>query len=105
MKQYDVVLVNLDPTIGAEIQKTRPCVILSPDEMNRGIKTLIVAPMTTKEHSYPSRVPVLFKDKKAWIVLDQIRTIDKQRVLHTMGRINIKTIKEIKNILTEMLID
>jgi mRNA interferase MazF len=105
MKQYDVILVNLDPTAGAEIQKIRPCVIISPDEMNRNIKTLIIAPMTTKEHSYPTRIPLQFEDKKAWIVLDQIRTIDKQRVLRSIGSVTMKTIENIKTVLTEMLIN
>jgi len=79
--RFDVYLVNLDPTIGSEIQKTRPCLIISPDEMNRNIHTVIVAPMTTAGKDYPTRVMCQFKKKKGYIVLDQIRTIDKTRLI------------------------
>jgi mRNA interferase MazF len=105
MKQYDVYLINLDPTIGHEIQKTRPCVILSPDEMNESIGTLIIAPMTTKSHNYPSRIELKFKGKKGWIVLDQIRTIDKRRIVKKVGRIEEREIKKVKNIIREMLVE
>jgi len=90
-KRFDVYLVNLDPTIGKEIKKTRPCLIVSPDEMNQFISTVIVAPMTTKGRDYPSRVPCLFQRKKGQIVLDQIRTIDKNRLIKNLGRIDSKT--------------
>jgi len=79
IKQYDVYLINLDPTIGFEIQKTRPCLVISPDEMNRNIQTIIIAPMTTKSHGYPTRVKITFKRKIGWIVLDQIRTVDSKK--------------------------
>lgn len=85
--RFDVYLVNLDPTLGSEIQKTRPCVIISPDEMNRFIRTLIIAPMTTKGRSYPSRVICTFEGKQGQIVLDQIRTVDKQRLVKRLGRV------------------
>ena len=105
LNQYHVYLVNLDPTIGHEIKKTRPCVILSPDEMNRNISTIIIAPMTTKSHNYPSRIPLTFQGKKGWIVLDQIRTIDKECIVKEIGVINKKTAVSIKQVLMEMVID
>jgi mRNA interferase MazF len=88
INRFDVYLINLDPTIGTEIQKTRPCVILSPDEMNRHIATVIVAPMTTKGHPYPSRVSCKFAGKEGQIVLDQIRTVDKIRLVRKLGHLN-----------------
>lgn len=105
MKQYDVFLINLDPTIGHEIKKTRPCLLISPNEMNEAIQTVIVAPMTSKSHSYPTRVPVTFKSKKGWIVLDQIRTVDKTRLVKLLGSISVKEIKKVKSVLMEMLIE
>ena len=85
IKRFDVFLVNLDPTVGHEIQKTRPVVVISPDEMNRHISTVIIAPMTTKSHEYPTRVPCTFQGKAGWIVLDQIRTVDKARLVSKLG--------------------
>ncbi|TGK08864.1 type II toxin-antitoxin system PemK/MazF family toxin [Leptospira fletcheri] len=102
--QYEVYLVNLDPTIGHEIQKSRPCVIVSPNEMNRFIETVIVAPMTTKSHPYPTRVELTFQGKKGWVVLDQIRTLDKLRLVKKLGKIESKTVHKIKQILQEMLV-
>ena len=87
VKRFDVCLVNLDPTIGSEIFKTRPCMIISPDEMNRHIATLIVAPMTTQGKLYPTRIPCSFQGKDGHIVLDQLRTIDKTRLVKMLGRI------------------
>jgi mRNA interferase MazF len=81
VKRFDVFLVNLDPTIGSEIKKTRPCVVVSPDEMNRHIATVIIAPMTTKGKAYPTRVVCQFQGKDGQIILDQIRTIDKTRLV------------------------
>jgi mRNA interferase MazF len=104
MSQYDIILVNLDPTVGHEMQKARPCVIVSPDELNNQLATLIIAPMTTVSHPYPTRVPVALDKKSGWIVLDQIRTIDKKRIIKTLGRLNQKEITEIKNIINEMLV-
>ena len=89
--RFDVFLVSLDPSQGAEIKKTRPCLIISPDEMNKYIKTLIVAPMTSKTRDYPTRVPVTFNDKEGNIVLDQIRTIDKSRIVKKLGTLDAKT--------------
>jgi mRNA interferase MazF len=88
VKRFDVFLVNLDPTVGSEIQKTRPCVIISPDEMNRNIATAIIAPMTTKGKVYPTRVVCQFQGKDGQIVLDQIRTIDKTRLIKKLGEIS-----------------
>jgi mRNA interferase MazF len=85
IRRFDVYLVSLDPTVGGEIRKTRPCLIVSPDEMNRHIRTLIVAPMTTQEHAYPTRVPCRFKGKKGQIVLDQLRTVDRVRLVRKLG--------------------
>ena len=88
VKRFDVYLVNLDPTIGSEIKKTRPALIISPNEMNRWIKTVIIAPMTTKGREYPSRVSCIFQEKEGQIVLDQIRTVDKMRLVRKLGRID-----------------
>ncbi len=105
IKQYDVFLVSLDPTIGHEIKKARPCIIVSPDEMNKYISTVIIAPMTTQSHLYPTRIPIKFKRKDGWVVLDQIRTVDKKRFIKRLGRVDRKTINEIKSIIKEMLVD
>ena len=105
ISQYDVVLVNLDPTVGNEIKKTRPCLVISPDEMNRNISTIIVAPMTTKSRNYPTRVKLTFQRKTGWIVLDQIRTIDKRRIVKKLGSIRSSTIVSVKSVLSEMLIE
>lgn len=102
VKRFDVYLINLDPTIGSEIRKTRPCLIISPDEMNRFIKTAIVAPMSTKGTSYPTRVACKFQGKQGQIVLDQIRTIDKSRLVRRLGRIDKQTQTEVLSILGEM---
>jgi mRNA interferase MazF len=85
VKRFDVYLINLDPTIGAEIQKTRPCVVVSPDEMNRHIATVIVAPMTTQGKAYPTRVACQFEGKVGFVVLDQLRTVDKVRLGKRLG--------------------
>jgi mRNA interferase MazF len=101
-KRFDVFLVNLDPTIGNEIQKKRPCVIVSPDEMNRNISTVIIAPMTTKGREYPTRVICQFQNKDGQIVLDQIRTVDKSRLVKKIGQISQDEQREVLNILAEM---
>ncbi len=102
VKRFDVFLVNLDPTVGSEIHKTRPCVIISPDEMNRYIATVIVAPMTTKGKTYPTRVFCQFQGKDGQIVLDQIRTIDKSRLVQKLGQISQEEQRGVLNTLTEM---
>jgi mRNA interferase MazF len=88
MTRFDVYLVSLDPTVGSEIQKTRPCLIVSPDEMNRHVAAVIVAPMTTKGRPYPTRIPCRFQGKQGQIVLDQLRTVDKTRLVKRLGRIS-----------------
>lgn len=105
VNQYNVYLVNLDPTVGHEIKKTRPCLVISPDEMNHNIDTIIVAPMTTKSHSYPTRIPVKFDGKQGWIVLDQLRTVDGIRLVKQLGKITKKEVSEVKKVIKEMLVD
>ena len=102
VERFDVYMVNLDPTGGSEIKKRRPCLIISPDEMNRWIRTVIVAPMTTKGQLYPTRVPCEFQGKEGRIVLDQIRTVDKSRLVRKLGRIAGSTQAEVLAILAEM---
>lgn len=105
IEQYQIVLVNLDPTVGSEIKKTRPCVVLSPDEMNRNIQTLVVAPMTSSSKKYPTRVPVYHNDTKGWIVLDQIRAVDKQRLIRVLGQLTAKEIIQVKSVIRETYVD
>jgi mRNA interferase MazF len=102
VKRFDVFLVALDPTVGREIKKTRPCLIVSPDEMNAYISTVIVAPMTTKGRSYPTRVPCRFRGKAGQIVLDQIRTVDKDRLVRRLGRISDAVQAQVLSALAEM---
>ncbi len=102
VKRFDVYLVNLDPTVGSEIKNTRPCLVISPDEMNRWIRTVIVAPMTTKGQSYPTRVPCKFQGKDGQVVLDQIRTVDKLRLVQKLGRIDKDTQREVLVTIAEM---
>lgn len=101
-KRFDVWLVNLDPTVGSEIQKTRPCLVVSPNEMNRYVRTLIVAPMTTAGRDYPTRVSCVFKGKKGQIVLDQIRAIDRTRLVKRMGVIARKPQDDVLATLAEL---
>ena len=105
VSQYDIFLISLDPTIGHEIKKSRPYVIISPDEMNKYISTVIIAPMTSKSHSYPTRVPIEFMGKNGWIVLDQLRTVDKKRLIKKFGRLDQKTTDKIKSVIKQMLVD
>ena len=105
VNRFDVFLVNLDPTVGSEIQKTRPCVVISPDEMNRYIATVIIAPMTTKGKNYPTRVVCQFQGKDGKIILDQIRTIDKTRLLEKLGQIGLDEQRVVLDTLAEMFAD
>ena len=105
IKQYDIFLVALDPTIGHEIKKSRPGVVISPDEMNKYISTVIIAPMTSQSHAYPTRIPIRFGGKDGWIVLDQIRTLDKKRLIKRLGKTDQGTINQIKSTIREMLVD
>ena len=102
INRFDVYLVNLDPTVGSEIRKSRPCVIISPDEMNRNIRTVIIAPMTTKGRDYPTRIPVRFAGKRGKVVLDQIRTVDKSRLIKNLGKLKPDQSEEILFVLQEM---
>jgi mRNA interferase MazF len=102
VRRFDVYLVNLEPTLGSEIRKTRPCLIISPNEMNAHIATVIIAPMTTKGRDYPSRVKVNFEGKEGHIILDQIRTVDKARLMKKLGFIGETTQKEVTAVLLEM---
>jgi mRNA interferase MazF len=103
--QYQIILVNLDPTVGSEIKKTRPCVVISPNEMNKFLNTVVIAPMTTSSKNYPTRIEIKHDSKIGWIVLDQIRTIDKQRIIKDLGRLTKSEINELKSVLKETYID
>jgi mRNA interferase MazF len=102
VSRFDIYLVNLDPTVGSEIKKTRPCLVVSPDEMNHNIRTVIVAPMTTKGRDYPTRVPCRFQNTRGQVVLDQIRTIDRERLVRKVGRLGIKPAGRVLSVLAEM---
>lgn len=105
LKQYEIVLVNLDPTIGSEIKKTRPCVIISPNEMNKHLNTIIIAPMTSSSKPYPTRIEVKSNNKKGWVVIDQIRTVDRKRIIKIFGKLSEKEILEVKNVMKETFVD
>lgn len=105
LKQYQIVLVNLDPTIGSEMKKTRPCVIISPDEMNKYLQTIVIAPMTSSSKPYPTRVGIKHNKTKGWIVLDQIRTVDRQRIVKVLAILVDKEITNVKAILKETYVD
>jgi mRNA interferase MazF len=102
VKRFDVYLVNLDPTIGSEIQKTRPCLVISPDEMNRNIRTVIMAPMTSARKEYPTRVSCTFRKKQGQIVLDQVRTVDKARLIQKLGTIDSKAQLDVISVLQRL---
>lgn len=102
MRRFDVYLVNLNPTVGSEIRKTRPCLVISPDEMNRWIRTVIVAPMTIKGQPYPTRVACAFQGKEGQVVLDQIRTVDKRRLVRKLGHMDESTQVSVLATLAEM---
>ena len=105
LEQYSIVLVNLDPTIGSEIKKTRPCVIISPNEINKFLRTIIVVPMTTNLKSYPTRIKVKHNEKKGMIAIDQIRTIDKSRILKKFDQLSKSEIQKCKDIIRETFVD
>ena len=105
LNQYQIVLVNLDPTVGSEIKKTIPCVVISPNEMNQYLRTIVIAPMTTSSKNYPTRVEIKIDNKLSWVVLDQIRTIDKQRIIKPLGSLRSVEIKKVKGILKETYVD
>ncbi len=101
-ERFDVYLVSLDPTVGSEIKKTRPCLIISPNELNRHVATVIVAPMTTKGRTYPTRVPCVFEGKAGEIVLDQLRTVDRTRLVKRLGRIDLAVRKTVLSRLADL---
>ena len=103
--QYDIVLVNLDPTIGSEIKKTRPCVIISPDEINHNLNTIIIAPITSKSKRYPTRVSVSHNNVDGFVVIDQVRTIDKRRIIKSLDTLQPSEIKKVKAIIKETFVD
>lgn len=102
VKRFEVYLVNLDPTVGSEIQKTRPCLVISPDVMNRYIATVIIAPMTTKGRPYPTRVECHFQGKDGQVVLDQVRTVDKARLVRRLGSLDAQAQADVLAVLAEM---
>ena len=102
--RFDVFLISLDPTRGSEIRKTRPCLVISPDEMNDHIRTVIVAPMTTKGRPYPTRVSCTFQGKRGQIVLDQIRTVDTSRLVRRLGTISKATQTKVLDTLQEIFV-
>ena len=105
LKQYEIILINLNPTVGSEINKTRPCVIISPNEMNKFLRTIIVAPMTISSKNYPTRTEIKHNNKIGFIVVDQIRTVDKARVVKSLGKMSRPEIKELKSVLKETFVD
>ena len=105
IRQYEVVLVNLDPTMGSEIKKTRPCVVISPDEMNKNLRTITIAPMTSSSRPYPTRVEVNQNGQSGWVVLDQIRTVDKLRVVKKFESLTEREIRNCKRVIKETFVD
>ena len=105
VNQYDIVWVNLDPTIGSEMKKTRPCVVLSPNEMNKYLQTIVIAPLTINSKPYPTRVEVKHKVTKGWIAIDQIRTIDRIRIVKRFENLTNEEIEQVKNVIKETFVD
>ena len=105
LNQYQIVLVNLDPTQGSEIKKTRQCLIISPNEMNKYLQTIVVAPMTTSSKPYPTRVEVKHNKTNGWVVIDQIRTVDRTRILKTFDFLTENEISRIKAVIQETFVD
>jgi len=105
LNQYSIVLVNLDPTIGSEIKKTRPCVIISPNEMNKYLNTVVLAPMTTNLKKYPTRVSVKHNGRKGMIAIDQIRTVDKRRIIKVFENLSNSEIRKCKEVIREAFVD
>jgi len=105
VQQYEVFIVNLDPTIRSEIKKTRPCVIISPDEMNKYLDTVVIAPITSQSKRYPTRIKIDLEENENWVVIDQIRTIDKSRLTKRITLLAQKEIAAIKNVIREIFVD
>jgi mRNA interferase MazF len=105
IRQYDIVLVNLDPTIGSEMKKIRPCVVISPNEMNKYLQSIVIAPLTSSSKPYPTRVEIKQEKSKGWIVLDQVRTIDRTRIIRKLDILSDKIIERIKAVIRETYVD
>lgn len=105
INQYDIVLVNLDPTLGSEMKKTRPCVVLSPNEMNKYLQTIVVAPLTSSSKPYPTRVQINHPTTKDWIAIDQVRTIDRLRIVKRFETLTASEIAQVKNVIKETFVD
>jgi mRNA interferase MazF len=104
INQYQIVIVNLDPTVGSEIKKTRPCVVISPNEMNKFLQTIVIAPLTTSDKNYPTRVKVKYQNKAGRIAIDQIRTIDKSRIVKLSDELTNKDIENIKQTINKTFV-
>ena len=105
IKQYEIVLVNLDPTIGSEIRKTRPCVVISPNEMNKHLQTIVIAPLTSSLKTYPTRVEITQTKVTGWVALDQIRTIDRTRLVKKIGKLTTLEIESVKAVIMETYVE
>ncbi|MEM9836251.1 MAG: type II toxin-antitoxin system PemK/MazF family toxin [Bacteroidota bacterium] len=105
INQYDILIVNLDPTVGSEIKKTRPCVVISPNEINHNLRTIIIAPITSKSKKYPTRVDIVINGNKNWVVVEQLRTIDKRRVHKIVGNLSTNEVLRLKSTIKETLVD
>lgn len=105
IKQYELVLVNLDPTIGSEMKKIRPCTVISPNEMNKHLQTIVVAPLTSSSKLYPTRVEINQTKTKGWVVLDQIRTVDRRRIIKTLGNLTTSEIEAVKAVIMETYVE
>jgi mRNA interferase MazF len=105
IKQYQIIIVNLDPTVGSEIRKTRPCVVVSPNEMNKHLRTITIVPLTSRSKDYMTRVKFELEGNDNWVAIDQIRTIDSVRIIKIIGELGIKEIKKVKLIIKETFVD
>lgn len=105
IKQYQIIIVNLDPTVGSEIRKTRPCLVISPNEMNRHLRTIIIAPITSRSKDYMTRVKFELDGNDNWIAIDQIRTIDLTRIIEVIGELGTKEVKKVKLVIKETFVD
>jgi mRNA interferase MazF len=105
IRQYEVVLLNLEPTIGSEMKKTRPCVVLSPNEMNKYLQTIVIAPLKSSSKPYPTRIEITQEVIKGWIVIDQIRTVDRIMIIKSLGYLTEKEIENVKNVIKETYVD
>lgn len=105
IKQYQIIIVNLDPTVGSEIRKTRPCLVISPNEMNRHLRTIIIAPITSRSKDYMTRVKFELDGNDNWIAIDQIRTIDLTQIIEVIGELGTKEVKKVKLVIKETFVD